>query len=98
MLKLIAMMFRLYRPTLTCRLCGYKGVADMSYRTLVPWFAIMVLGLLLYTAMAALFVWAAIYFALNWPVGIFFACVAVYFFAWSNPDLSCPNCKRVPQG
>ena len=95
MLKLIGMLLRLYHPSITCKACGYVGVADMRYRSLLPWLGIMLLAACLYVAMATVFVWAAGYFALNWPVGIFFSLVAAHFIFLHTPDLGCPECDRV---
>lgn len=95
MLKLIGMLLRLYHPSITYRSCGYIGVADMRYRVLLLWFALMLVALVFYVAIASLFVWAALWFSLNWPVGIFSAAVAFHFLVFHTPDLSCPKCERV---
>ena len=94
MLKMIGMLLRLHRPTIRCRSCGYTGVADLSYANLVPWLAIMIAASVLYIAIASVFVWAAFYFSLNWPVGIFFTLIAAYFVLCHSPDLGCPVCNK----
>ena len=94
MIKLVGMLLRVYNPKIDCRSCGYGGVADMRYRTLLPWLALMTIGAAMYIAMAAVYCWAGFYFLLNWVVGVPFALLALYFLILYTPDLSCPKCDR----
>lgn len=94
MLKLVGMLLRLYRPKIQCRSCGYTGRADLRYRTLLPWLALMTIAAALYIAFAAVFLGAGFYFLPNWIVGIPFALVALHFLFLWTPDLFCPNCGR----
>ena len=94
LLKLIGMLLRVYYPRMHCRSCGYHGIADMRYRMLLPWLALMLIGSAMYLAFAAVYCWAGFYFIPNWVVGIPAACLALYFIFIYTPDLFCPKCSR----
>lgn len=93
MLKRIGMLLGLYRPQVRCDTCGVVS-ADRSLSALLPFLWLEMLGSVVYTALAAFFIWAAYWFAWNWPLAIFMSCVEVHFVFFHTPDLSCPHCHQ----